>query len=81
VYPKGPASTKEPRGYSGEQLNPVAFITMDDAACRSTTTTGAIGHTTGVTLAYQWTSDRTCDLLSATVLDRGIPAGMVNVKP
>jgi hypothetical protein len=54
---------------------------MDDAACRSTTTTGAIGHTTGVTLAYQWTSDRTCDLISATVLDRGIPAGMVNVKP
>jgi len=59
----------------------VAFITMDDAACRSTTTTGAIGQDTGVSPAYPWTSARTCDLISATALDRGIPAGMVNVKP
>src|SRR2546423_3244789 len=66
----------------------VASITMDDAACRSTTTTGAtttgattgaIGHI-GVSRAYQWTSDRTCDLISATALDR-IPVGTVNVKP
>src|SRR5438128_12168687 len=61
----------------------VASITMDDAACRSTTTTGAttgaIGHI-AVNPAYQWTSDRTSDLMSATVLDR-IPVGTVNVKP
>jgi hypothetical protein len=62
----------------------VAFFTMDDAACRSTTTTEAItteaiGHT-GVTPAYQWTSDRTCDLISVT-LDLGIIAArMVNAK-
>src|SRR5262245_33178560 len=66
----------------------VASITMDDAACRSTTTTGAIttGATTGAighiggSPAYQWTSDRTCDLISATALDR-IPVGTVIVKP
>src|SRR3954447_13469 len=65
----------------------VASITMDDAACRSTTTTGAttgdmtgvIGHI-GVSPAYQWTSDRTSDLISAIDLDR-IPVGTVNVKP
>src|SRR5205823_13167919 len=42
-------------------------------------TTGAIGHI-GVSPAYQWTSDRTSDLISATALDR-IPVGTVNVKP
>jgi len=43
-------------------------ITMGDAACRSATRvmTIAIGHIPGVSPAYPWMSDRTCDLISAT---------------
>ena len=47
-----------------------ATITMDDAACRSTTRT--IGHTTG-RAAHPWTWDRTCGFISAreAVIERG----------
>jgi len=47
-----------------------ATITMDDAACRSTTRT--IGHTTG-RAAHPWTSHRTCGFILAreAVIERG----------